>query len=410
MNKKNILLILFSAMVLSSCTLDLNLSDLLANNTSVKKVETTTSYCEDYEACKVQNDSSIHVENYDINNNYTNAYNRVKEVSVVVNGFNYKSTNLDEYVLSAYYSGFIIEKESINASSYKYIVLTTGLDLVDLPYYEILLNDGTRVEAGLKGIFNDTYYHIGVFTFESSKNISLTNIVYDQELSVGTEVLTMSSPAVSTSLQNTMTKGIISGINRQVKITTDIYAMGFQFDAPTNEGSQGGAIFDENGNIFGMIAGKVTSSSSVYVESISFGNNLKDIKHIIDKLLLEEKYEKPLIGVSVIDLSTLLLLNNGYYLYSLDAKVYNVNEISAEQEKLKMDIPSDLYQGLYISEVSAGSIAANAGVTAGDIITKVDNVVINNNAMLAMYLYTLDIGTTITIYTYLNPNGYTIGL
>lgn len=410
MKKKKIMVVSLLAMLISSCTLDLGLSNLAANNSSVNKVETTSSYCENFEACKVQVDSSIHVENFDIYNSYTEAYNKVKEVSVVINGFNYKSNNVEEYVLSAYYSGFIIEKESINASSYRYSVLTTGLDLVDLPYYEVLLSDGTRIEANLKGMFNDAYYHIGVFAFETSKNITLANIVYDKDLLVGTEILTLSSPSVSTSLQNTMTKGIISGVNRQVEVATDIYAMGFQFDAPTNEGSQGGAVFDENGNIFGMVAGKVMSSSTVYIESISFGNNLKDIKHIIDKLLLGETYEKPLIGVSVIDLATVLLLSENYYLYPLDAGVYNIDEVTKEQEKLKISIPSDLYQGLYVSEIASGSVAANAGITAGDVITRVDNVVINDNTALAMYLYTLDKGATITIYTYLNPNGYIVRL
>ena len=133
-----------------------------------KVVESAPVYCEDYNACKVQVDSSIKVEDYDIYNTYTSAYQKVSEVSVIVNGFNYTSTNTDSYTLSAYYSGFIFDKQIKDASTYEYYVLSTGLKLQDNPYYEVSLNDGTVLEAKLKGLYNDVNYHLSVFTFETS--------------------------------------------------------------------------------------------------------------------------------------------------------------------------------------------------------------------------------------------------
>ena len=375
-----------------------------------KVVESAPVYCEDYNACKVQVDSSIKVEDYDIYNTYTSAYQKVSEVSVIVNGFNYTSTNTDSYTLSAYYSGFIFDKQIKDASTYEYYVLSTGLKLQDNPYYEVSLNDGTVLEAKLKGLYNDVNYHLSVFTFETSKNITLTEIDFNKEVSVGEELLTMSSPSISVSLRNTMTKGIISGVDRLIETGTEISSLGFQFDAPINEGSQGGAIFDENGKIFGMISGKVMTSSSVYVESLGIGNNLKDIKNVINSLKNGETYVRPSLGVTVIDYSLLTLMSEGYYLYPLNSKVYDVSKVSAEQEAVKMELPDDVYTGIYISSIVSGSLAANNGITAGDIITRIDDHEVIDNASLALYLYTKNKGEIVTIYTYLNPTGYQLTL
>ena len=78
--------------------------------------------------------------------------------------------------------------------------------------------------------------------------------------------------------------------------------------------------------------------------------------------------------------------------------------------KSKMELPNDVYSGIYISKIISGSSAANAGVCAGDIITRVDDIEIIDNASLAMYLYTKNNGDTIKLYTYLNPQGYTINI
>ena len=71
-------------------------------------------------------------------------------------------------------------------------------------------------------------------------------------------------------------------------------------------------------------------------------------------------------------------------------------------------LPKDINTGVYISKIVSGSSAANAGICAGDIITRIDDVEIKDNASLALYLYTKNKGDTVTLYTYLNTNGYTV--
>lgn len=409
MKVKNLITLLGLAIAISSCNLDFSLPNLGAVNVD-KVVESAPVYCEDYEACKVQVDSNVKVEDYDIYNTYTSAYEKVSEVSVVINGFNYTSTNTESYSLVAYYSGFIFDKHLKDASTYEYYVLSTALSLANNPYYEVSLNDGTVLEAKLKGIYDDPNYHISVFTFESSKNITLTEIDFDKEVVVGEEILTMSSPSISVSLKNTMTRGIVSGVNRLVTTGNNVSSLGFQFDAPINEGSQGGALFDENGKIFAMISGKVLSSSSVYVESIGIANNLKDIKNIIDILKNGETYTRPSLGITVIDYSLIALVGEGYYLYPLNSKVYDVANVNQNQANAKMELPKDIYTGIYISAIGSATPAANAGVTAGDIVVGIDNHEVTDNASLAFYLYKKNKGDTVTLYTYLNPTGYKITL
>lgn len=410
MKIKKITILSLLIVLLSACNINLSGIKVTNKNEINENIESNDKYCENYDACKIETDDSVHVENYDIYNTYTAAYSKVSKVSVVVTGFNKNAANNNELELAGYQSGFIINRELVNASKYRYFVLTTSLTFENLSYYEVLLSDGSSYEASLKGSYSDVYYQLAIFTFETSKDITLANIVYDKEIKVGEELLAISSPSLSASLMNSMSKGVVSGLNRQVEVATNLYAMGFQFDAPTNVGSQGGAIFDENGNIYAMIAGKIFSSSTIYVESISIGNNLKDIKHIIDKISVGEKYEKPTVGVSVIDLSTLKLLSEPCYLYPLTSKVLDVEKVNAAQLQTKKDIPEDLFNGIYISSISLGSVAYNAGMYAGDVIVKVDDRDIFDNCSLAMYLYTLDKGTTITIYTYLNPTGYKVTL
>ena len=199
MKIKKITILSLLIVLLSACNINLSGIKVTNKNEINENIESNDKYCENYDACKIETDDSVHVENYDIYNTYTAAYSKVSKVSVVVTGFNYNATNNNQLDLAGYQSGFIINRELVNASKYRYFVLSTSLTLEDLPYYEILLSDGSSFEASLKGSYSDTYYQLAIFTFETSKDITLANIVYDKEIKVGEELLAISSPSLSAS-------------------------------------------------------------------------------------------------------------------------------------------------------------------------------------------------------------------
>lgn len=81
-----------------------------------------------------------------------------------------------------------------------------------------------------------------------------------------------------------VSKGIISAQNRKIKAAgTDEYidnAKYIQTDATINPGNSGGGLFNEKGNLIGVVTNKITSDN---IEGIAFAIRLKDVKKFLEE-------------------------------------------------------------------------------------------------------------------------------
>ncbi len=181
---------------------------------------------------------------------------------------------------------------------------------------EINLYDGTAIKG--KVIKSDIDKDLALIKIE--KSLTPLNINEDN-LSIGQEVYAIGAPK---DMAYTMTKGIISALDRQLGKNTYI-----QIDASVNSGNSGGPLVDDTGNVIGIITLKAndaegigfalkTSEILVFLEGVeNIPNATTNEDEESEKRTQEEKNadliqlvkENEILKITVIILSVLLVLS-----------------------------------------------------------------------------------------------------
>lgn len=133
------------------------------------------------------------------------------------------------------------------------------------------LYDGTTI----KGNVIKTDIGKDLALIEIDKTITPLSI-NSENLSVGQEVYAIGAPK---DMPYTMTKGIISALNRKLGQNTYI-----QIDASVNSGNSGGPLVDDSGNVIGIITLKASDA-----EGIGFAINTKYINSFIEGVEVSEQ-------------------------------------------------------------------------------------------------------------------------
>lgn len=177
--------------------------------------------------------------------------------------------------------------------------------------------------------------------------------------------------------QNTVTSGIISGYGRDVtagdqaglqagETLTDL----FQTDAAINEGNSGGPLVNINGEVIG-----INTAVASGAQNIGFAQPINDLKGLIAGILDNGQLQQPYLGVRYVSLTNDL------------AKEFNLS----------------VTRGAYITSgdnqpaVVDGSPAAMAGMKDKDVITKVNNVTIDDKTSLTSALSKFKVGQQVDL-------------
>ena len=184
-------------------------------------------------------------------------------------------------------------------------------------------------------------------------------------LRVGDGVIAIGNP-LGEEFRGTMTNGIVSAINREVYYDGNYMTL-IQTNAAINEGNSGGALIDMSGRVIGITNMKMISYGAS-IEGIGFAIPSSSVKPVVDEIMDNGRVAgRPGIGVTV-----------GSIPYS------------AQQE---YDLPT----GIYVTDVTPGSGADAAGVTAGDIIIAANGVDIYSSADLNEVKGACAVGDVITL-------------
>lgn len=144
-------------------------------------------------------------------------------------------------------------------------------------------------------------------------------------------------------LAGTVTVGVISAVNRELTIDSAKYNL-LQTDASINSGNSGGPLVNSYGEVIGVTNAKITSA-----EGIGFAIPINDVKNIIEELINKGYVSgRPILGIMVV----------------------TVDQASAEQFGWPI--------GLFVREVTEDGPADQAGLRAEDIITHVNDRVIES--------------------------------
>ncbi len=283
----------------------------------------------------VNNDSNNNgvLENRNVNitsnDSISESINKVYDSVVVVN--NYQNGRL-----TGYGSGFVYKKEG----NYGY-VLTNNHVVEDASEIKLTLSNGEEVDAEVLG--TDSYMDIAVLRMDGDAVLQVAQIGDSTEAKLGDTIFTVGTP-VSTEYAGTVTKGIISGENREITVTdngTSYMMEAIQIDASINPGNSGGPLVNINGEVIGINSVKLVESS---IEGMGFAIPIEVAMSQIDKLENGEAIARPVIGVSLYDLDSLPLVGNS---------------------DLRVD--DSIKSGVVVNSVDSGSDAEAAGLQRNDI-------------------------------------------
>ncbi len=221
-------------------------------------------------------------------------------------------------------SGFIINTDGYILTNYHVI---NGAKEVT-----VTLSDGQEVTASVVNYDSDK----DIAMIKLNGNVEVPGVVElgnSDALQPGEEVVAIGNP-LSKELSSTLTKGIVSALNRSVETQSGVNTNLIQTDAAINSGNSGGPLINTKGEVIGINTLKASNGA----EGIGFAIPINDVKEKIDSL------SKP-------------ILNLGVSIRVID---------EAMSKQLNME------EGLYIVEVNEFSPAEKSGLRGGDLIVKVD--------------------------------------
>lgn len=204
----------------------------------------------------------------------------------------------------------------------------------------VLLNDGKSYDAKVIGY--DTDCDIAVLKIDA-EGLDAAEFGDSDSLRLGEDVVAIGNP-LGFDLMNTVTRGIISGKDRQISINDQSMDL-LQTDAAINSGNSGGPLINKYGQVIGINSSKMSSSYSgeASIEGIGFAIPSNAASRIIDDIIeFGFVTGKPQLGISCQDVTETV------------SQMYN------------------LPVGVYVTTVSEHSAADKAGLKTGDVITAVD--------------------------------------
>ncbi len=207
--------------------------------------------------------------------------------------------------------------------------------------YKVVTKNGE--EFGVKKIYRDPVNDLAILQIDNTNGLKPVDLGDSTNLKVGQFVI-----AIGTALgefRHTVTTGVISGLGRGIE-AGDPFAGSFeqldnviQTDAAINPGNSGGPLLNSGGQVIGVNAAVAGGA-----ENIGFAIPIDIVRESLDNFNQTGRFSRAFLGIR-------------YQTISKEAALLN-------------EVP----EGAYVIEVVENSAASVAGITKGDIVTKIDGV------------------------------------
>ncbi|MFP5298271.1 MAG: S1C family serine protease [Actinomycetota bacterium] len=356
MRKKNLILIVFSALVLSACSLEEVLGDdEAATQRSRPEVTFTPSSVE-----------PPHSELADM----------VEEVLPAVVNVRVQAVNFDVFgeaeIGRGQGSGVVIDP-----SGY---ILTNNHVVAGATEVVVVFNDGERYEGQVLGTAPES--DIAVIKIDADEDLPTVDIGNSSSLRLGDDVVAIGFPLGLGG--PTVTRGIVSAEDR----TIDVQQSGpglpgelrglLQTDAAINPGNSGGALVDAAGRLIGINTAAAPAGSA---ENIGFAVPIDSALPIAQEIIEDPPEERSYLGVNIRDMSPVI----------------------ASELGLDPDLEGALVVGLF-----PDGPAEEAGIEQGDVIIRIADQDIANIADVNAALRDLDPGDLVEVVVHRSGDERTI--
>lgn len=257
-----------------------------------------------------------------------------------------------QYVQQGAGSGVIISQDGY--------ILTNNHVINGANSVKVRLRDSTEYDATIIG--SDSDNDIALLKVNAT-GLSPATFGDSNSLAVGDYVVAIGNPLGE--LGGTVTDGIISALARKVTIE-DTQMTLLQTNAQVNPGNSGGGLFNANGELVGIVNAK---QSATEVEGIAFAIPINNVLDILSDLK-EYGYVTGKVDLGI-DFTDITSDETAFY--------YGVNQT-----------------GCYVLSVDSGSNAEKAGVTRGDLVTKVNDTDVSSSSDITTALEKAEVGDTVT--------------
>lgn len=235
--------------------------------------------------------------------------------------------------------------------------VVSGFDDIQL----LLSNKST---ANARVIYDDPVLDFAIL--KSDKALPYLRLAESDDILVGEDVLAVGTP-LSLTLTHTFTKGIISAVNRTIKVSSSDgngYMQNLiQHDASLNPGNSGGPLINTKGEVIGINTLKISGG-----EGIGFAIPTKSFISLLSNFVVNINYQVPYLGV-----------------YGYDSEIANYYG-NAETD-----------EGFYIIDIADNSPLREIDITNGAVITKINGAKITNTLDLKDALYSMSASDSIAI-------------
>jgi len=279
----------------------------------------------------------------------------------------------------------------LNSNATQELGLGSGIIISENGYIVTNLHvAGDKYDSCYVTLDNGNVYKSKVLWADSDLDLAITKIdvsglKYVQlgdsdDINLGEKVWAIGNP-IGIEFQRTVTSGIISGVDRSIKLVEDdkeSYMEDLiQTDASINSGNSGGPLINNNGEVIGINSIKITSA-----EGIGFAVPINIIKPIINSFIQKDKFDEAYLGIFAYDSEVNKYLNSGL----------------------------NFENGIYVVQISSDGPAVRTGLKVGDIITKIDENTINKMSELRNYIYTKVPGDNVMLTINRNNREYTVNV
>lgn len=240
-------------------------------------------------------------------------------------------------------------------------IITNYHVIEDATSVVVTLSDEQEYEAVIIGA--DEASDLAVLKIEAGKKLPAAEFGDSSELQIGELVVAIGNPL---GYSNTVTDGIVSGLNRQLSDYTDEMTL-IQTNAAINSGNSGGALVNSKGEVIGINSAKLVTSNA---EGMGFALSIDEVKPLVEQLIGQGHVSRPYMGVTI------------------DSQ-YQVDEKTAKRYEIPM--------GIMIYSVADNSPAEKAGLRAGDIIYKVNDTLIQSFEDLSDIIDNSKVGDTLHV-------------
>ena len=292
------------------------------------KVNKTSVQVSDREVAQVQTVKVDGKTQMSMSEVYASNVNSVVSINVSSTSTNYFGQTVET---AASGTGFFITQDGY--------ILTNHHVISGASSVKVTLYNGETYDATVIG--SDEDYDIAVIKIDVT---GATPVVLgdSSKVAIGESVAAVGNPLGE--LTFSMSEGIVSCVNRAINVDGTPFNM-IQVDCSINPGNSGGPLFNEYGEVVGIVSAKYSSYASQSVEGLGFAIPINDVAAMIQDIM-----------------------TNGY----VTDKAYMGITPQTMTAQMAQQYRYDVTKGVFIYSVEDGSAADKAGLKMGDVIMKID--------------------------------------